>query len=85
MPIAALAIALLAAAASGLVLAAAAGAVGGPEQELGVEAHCPSEVGNVLDEAATRTREARARAARELDQLRPDPAGDRARESVPAR
>jgi hypothetical protein len=77
MPAAALAIAVLAAVASGVVLAAGGGAVGGPDADLGVQARSPEELRRLLDEAAARSREARARAERELERLPPEGGGER--------
>jgi hypothetical protein len=76
MPAAAPVLALLAAGASALVLAAASGAVRGPEQQVAVEPRSPAEVRRALDEAAARSRDARRRAERELDQLPAPPGGD---------
>ena len=70
-PVAALLLAVLGAAAGVLVLGAAAGVGVGPEGELGVEPRSPADLRRALDEAASSSRAARARAAAELERLPP--------------
>jgi hypothetical protein len=54
-----------------MVLLAAMGVGVRPEEKVEVEARSPAEVRKALDEAAARSREARSRAAKELQQLPP--------------
>jgi hypothetical protein len=68
---AALALGAAAAVGSVLVLTSAVGLGVRPEEKLDVVPRTPAEMGRVLDEAAARSREARERAARELEQLPP--------------
>ena len=78
-----------AAMASVLVLLAAVGVGVRQGEKVEVEARTPSEVRKALDEAAARSQEARARAAKELQQLPPgeavEPAPPKDRERPPAR
>jgi hypothetical protein len=68
-----LAAALAAVAVSALVLALTAGVGRQAGQTTLVPQATPAEVGQALDEAAARTREARERARAELERLGPDP------------
>lgn len=69
---AALALGAGAAVASVMVLLALIGLGLRPEEKLGVDARSPSEARKTLDEAASRSSEARARAARQLEELPPE-------------
>jgi hypothetical protein len=72
---AALALGAGAAVGSVVVLLATLGLGVGPEEKLGVEPRSPAEMQRVLDEAAARSREARQRAADELERLPPPAPG----------